>query len=70
VKYFTVEHKSGEGLVGIIEVRRDPTALPHRILKAGGKVAIATIYVRHCSQVEPATPSSTQLSSAGTPTHG
>ena len=56
VRFLTVEHESGDGLVGIIEVRRDPTTLPHRIAKAGGKVATGTIYVRHGSQVEPATP--------------
>ena len=57
VKFFTVAHESGKGLVGIIEVRREPTALPHRIAKAGGNVAVGSIYVRHGSQVEPATPS-------------
>ncbi len=56
IRSFTLEHESGKGLVGIIEVRRDPTKLPHRIAKAGGNVVVGTIHVRHGSQVEPATP--------------
>ena len=56
IRSFTIEHESGKGLVGIIEVGRDPTKLPHRIAKAGGKVVADTIHVRHGSQVEPATP--------------
>jgi hypothetical protein len=56
VRFFTVDHESGKGLVGIIEVRRSVAALPHRIAKAGGKVAVGRIHVRHGSQVEPATP--------------
>jgi hypothetical protein len=56
IRSFTLEHESGKGPIGIIEVRRDPTKLPYRIAKAGGNVAVDTIHVRHGSQVEPATP--------------
>jgi hypothetical protein len=56
VRFFAINHESGKGLVGIIEVRRNLAALPHWIAQASSKVAVGTIYVRYGSQVEPATP--------------
>lgn len=47
-----LDHPNGTGLVAIIEVRRDPAKLPHRIVLGGGKVRAGQVYVRHGSQVE------------------
>jgi hypothetical protein len=55
VRYFTVEHSSGAGQVGIIEVRKDPALVPHRMKRDAGKRKAGEVYVRHGSHIEPPT---------------
>jgi hypothetical protein len=52
VRHFTVDHPSGTGPIGVIEVHRDATKLPHRMKRGGGKIAAGKVFVRHGSQVE------------------
>ena len=52
IRYFTVEHDSGSGAVGVIEIGRDPTRLPHRLRRDGGKRHAMEIFVRHGSHIE------------------
>jgi hypothetical protein len=52
VRYFTVDHPSGTGAIGVIEVHREPARLPHRLKRGGGKLTPDQIFVRHGSQVE------------------
>jgi hypothetical protein len=56
IRYFTVEPESGHGLVGIVEVRRDPTLVPHRLKHETGLSDAEPVYVRHGSHVEHPTP--------------
>jgi hypothetical protein len=56
IRFFTVEHASGSGAIGVVEVRRDPTKVPHRMERGGGKIVAGKVYVRHGSQVEEPTP--------------
>ena len=55
VHYFTVEHPSGNGMVGIVEVRREAVLVPHRMKRDGGKRKAGEVYVRHGSHIEPPT---------------
>jgi hypothetical protein len=55
IRLMRVQHESGIGEVGIIEVVRDPSRLPYRIAKAGGKLHVGDVFVRHGSHVEPPT---------------
>lgn len=56
IRYFTVQHESCNGLVGIVEVRRDPTLVPHRAKHNTGLSDAEHICVRHGSHVEHPTP--------------
>jgi hypothetical protein len=37
IRYFTVEHPSGKGAIGVIEVRRDATKLPHSMRREAAR---------------------------------
>jgi ATP-dependent DNA helicase RecG len=41
----------GVGDIGMVEVRRDPMKLPHRMKKAAGKIEANAVFVRHGSHV-------------------
>lgn len=52
IRYFTVDHASGRGVVGVLEVRRDSTQVPYRLKRDGGKRHAGDVYVRHGSHIE------------------
>jgi Schlafen, AlbA_2 len=51
VTLVTFDHESGKGSVGVLAVHRDPTKVPYRIRKGGGKVQANDVYVRHGTHV-------------------
>ena len=55
IRYFTVDHESGRGPVGVLEIRRDATQVPYRLRRDGGKRRAGETFVRHGSHVEPPT---------------
>ena len=52
IRYFTLDHESGRGPLGILEVHRDPALVPHRIKREAGKRHTGDVYVRHGSHIE------------------
>jgi hypothetical protein len=46
-----VADRSGRRDIGVIEVLRDPTRLPHRMSKGGGKIEPGQVFVRHGAHV-------------------
>ena len=48
-----VSDRSGTGDIGVIEVRRDPASLPHRMSKGAGKIEAGQVFVRHGAHVVP-----------------
>jgi len=55
IHYFTVEHQSGTGIVGVLEVCRDAAQVPYRLRRDGGKRHAGDVFVRHGSHIEPPT---------------
>jgi hypothetical protein len=52
VRLVTLDHPDGLGQVAVIEVRRDPARVPHRMAHEGGKIRVGQVFVRHGSHVE------------------
>lgn len=51
IRLITFPESSGGGEIGVIEVRRDLTRMPHRMVKGGGKVQVGQVFVRHGAHV-------------------
>lgn len=51
IRMFRVPDRSGTGEIGVIEIRRDPAFLPHRMLKGGAKFDPGAVFVRHGAHV-------------------
>jgi len=55
IRYFTVDHESYRGVVGVLEITRDATQVLYRLRRDGGKRRAGEVFVRHGSHVEPPT---------------
>lgn len=51
VRLIGVDHPTGGGVVGILEITRDPAQLVYAMRKPGGKITAGEVFVRHGTHV-------------------